>query len=257
MSYVFGEDVIFNNNTETFGNSFISGNINILGDLTAHSITCPSIVKTGGTSNQFLKADGSSDTTTYLTAATVGGTVDNIGGQIVVRSGTGGFSAGIVTATTFVGNGTIPVGGIIMWSGAVTSIPSGWAICDGTNSTPDLRNRFIVGASSGTGDATYPGLSAGASGGSADAILVSHSHTATSTSTVTDPGHRHRTNGQTAQQGAASPIGSGSIENGPLTSSSTTGITVSTSTTISTEGSSATNANLPPYYALAFIMRTS
>ena len=40
----------------------------------------------------------------------------------------------------------VPKGGIIKWSGAVADIPGGWALCDGTNGTPDLRNRFIVGA---------------------------------------------------------------------------------------------------------------
>ena len=41
------------------------------------------------------------------------------------------------------GFGTIPVGGIIMWSGS--SVPAGWALCNGSNGTPDLRNRFIMG----------------------------------------------------------------------------------------------------------------
>jgi len=41
------------------------------------------------------------------------------------------------------GFGTVPVGGIIMWSGS--SVPSGWALCNGSNGTPDLRNRFIMG----------------------------------------------------------------------------------------------------------------
>jgi len=52
-----------------------------------------------------------------------------------------------INANTFVGNGTIPIGGIIMWSG--TTLPSGWALCDGKTingyKTPDLRGRFIVG----------------------------------------------------------------------------------------------------------------
>lgn len=42
--------------------------------------------------------------------------------------------------------GFIPTGGIIMWSGLIANIPSGYVLCDGTNNTPDLRNRFIVGA---------------------------------------------------------------------------------------------------------------
>lgn len=40
----------------------------------------------------------------------------------------------------------IPIGGIILWSGSIASIPSGWALCDGSNGTPNLRNRFVVGA---------------------------------------------------------------------------------------------------------------
>lgn len=51
-----------------------------------------------------------------------------------------------------------PQGGIILWSGSVASIPSGWALCNGANGTPDLRNRFIIGAGS-----TYaPGNTGGA-----------------------------------------------------------------------------------------------
>lgn len=39
-----------------------------------------------------------------------------------------------------------PTGGIVMWSGSTTNVPGGWVLCDGTNGTPDLRDRFIVGA---------------------------------------------------------------------------------------------------------------
>jgi microcystin-dependent protein len=147
-------------------------------------------------------------------------------------------------------SGTIPVGGIIMWSGG--SVPTGWALCNGNNGTPDLRNRFIV--SSGSGYAV------GATGGSANAVLVSHSHTATST--VTDNGHAHTllTRDSTANQGSGQGsnqefAGGGGAQGSVSTESNSTGITVATS--ISTEGESATNANLPPYYALAFIMRVS
>jgi len=74
---------------------------------------------------------------------------------------------------------SMPAGGIIMWSGATADVPAGWNLCDGTNGTPDLRNKFLVGAGS-----TY---SVGDTGGSANATLVSHTHTAS----VTDPGHTH------------------------------------------------------------------
>ena len=144
-------------------------------------------------------------------------------------------------ATTAFVRDIIPSGVIVMWSGSVATIPSGWYLCDGNNSTPDLRNRFIVGAGS-----TY---SVAGTGGSADSIVVSHTHTAT----VTDPGHLHSINGLGGWYSGGEPgsyVGGGSsrVNN---TNSNTTGITVSNSTT----GSSGTNANLPPYYALAYIQK--
>lgn len=54
-------------------------------------------------------------------------------------------------------------GFIMLWAGAIIDIPAGWAICDGNNGTPDLRDKFIVGA--GTSYAV------GATGG-----LLNHNH---------------------------------------------------------------------------------
>ena len=54
-----------------------------------------------------------------------------------------------------------PRGMILMWSGSVTEIPRGWALCDGTNGTPDLRGKFVLGANAETGQAL--GSSGGAS----------------------------------------------------------------------------------------------
>jgi microcystin-dependent protein len=138
----------------------------------------------------------------------------------------------------------VPSGVILLWSGSVASIPSGWLLCDGSSSTPDLRNRFIVGAGSS--------YAVAATGGSADATLVSHTHTAT----VTDPGHTHTL---TAWHGAGANGAGGGSCGGQKLSTNTT-VTSATNTTgisvaNSTEGSSATNANLPPYYALAYIMK--
>ena len=131
---------------------------------------------------------------------------------------------------------TIPSGLISIWSGSTGSIPSGWLICDGTNGTPDLRSSFIIGAGS-----TY---SVGQTGGSADAIVVSHTHT------VTDPGHKHN----------IASTGSGAIANdspsGNTGANTTTTDTATTGITIQTAGTSGTGANLPPYYALAFIMKS-
>jgi microcystin-dependent protein len=155
-----------------------------------------------------------------------------------------------LATTAFVANASFPIGGIIMWSGSIGTIPAKWQLCDGTNGTPDLRNRFIVGAGS-----TY---AVNATGGSADAIVVSHTHTATSA--VTDPGHTHTITTQEPTGGSSNNItrtasGADVSSNTKSTNSATTGITVAT--TIASTGSSGTNANLPPYYALAYIMRVT
>jgi hypothetical protein len=135
-------------------------------------------------------------------------------------------------------------GVIVMWSGSIATIPTGWVLCNGSNSTPDLRNRFVVGAGS-----TY---AVAATGGSADAVVVSHTHTATSV--VTDPGHFHGSvfapSGSSLGDQRSSNISSMDGNTG----TATTGITVAT--TNASTGVSGTNANLPPYYALAFIMKT-
>ena len=138
---------------------------------------------------------------------------------------------------------SLPTGAIILWSGSLGSIPTGYVICDGTNSTPDLRDRFIVGAGS-----TY---AVNATGGTADSIVVTHTHTAT----VTDPGHFHNTNYNFATYAGGGSSGAnntfGSINN-PQTDTKTTGISVANASA----GTSGTNQNLPPYFALAYIMKT-
>jgi hypothetical protein len=152
-------------------------------------------------------------------------------------------TAFVTTAIATAVAAAIPSGMIMIWSGSVGSIPSGWVLCNGSNSTPDLRDKFVIGAGS-----TY---AVGGTGGSKDAVVVSHTHTAT----VTDPGHNH-TNSTTAyagQQILQAGAQGGSAPNGSVqVISATTGITVANSTT----GVSGNNANLPPYYALCYIMKT-
>jgi hypothetical protein len=176
---------------------------------------------------------------------TVAGTFALTGG--LTLDGTAGASGQVLLSA---GSGNTPTWGnafvagmIMLWSGSSATIPSGWLLCDGSNSTPDLRNRFVVGATS-----TY---AVGATGGSADAIVVSHTHTAT----VTDAGHTHTT-GTTGTTYIGDVSGGGGrthpyLNGGSVTGTATTGITVANSTT----GSSGTNANLPPYYALCYIMK--
>jgi microcystin-dependent protein len=150
-------------------------------------------------------------------------------------------------------SGVVPIGGIIMFKGNIASLPSGWSFCNGSNGTPDLRDKFIIGAaadSGGQANTTVTG-STTKNGGSKDAVLVSHSHTAT----VTDPGHFHRWGGGGNMQ-AGNDNGGQSVNGGSTniaTSTIATGITVANDT----QGVSGTDQNLPPYYALAFIMRIS
>ena len=125
-----------------------------------------------------------------------------------------------------------------MWSGSIASIPTGWLLCNGTSGTPNLIDRFVIAA--GT---TY---AVGASGGSKDAIVVSHTHT------LTDSGHNHNL-GSTDTGVAGYAVSPGTGPTGATnrkTDLATTGITMANA------GSSGTNANLPPYYALAYIMKS-
>ena len=172
--------------------------------------------------------------------------------------------AGIITSIPAT-SPALPSGAILIWSGSVGSIPSGFVLCNGLNSTPDLRNSFILGA----GD-TY---TVGQTGGSTDAVVVSHTHTATVTdpqhthsasSSVTDPGHQH-SNSVSSSGGGSGPW---LVFNNPTTTvntnTATTGISVATSINAASTGISVSNAttgvsgsgaNLPPYYALAYIMK--
>jgi microcystin-dependent protein len=158
-----------------------------------------------------------------------------------------------LTASNFVGFGTIPLGGIIMWSGSTP--PAGWALCDGqtVNSrvTPDLRGRFVLASGTGSG---LTARTIGQSGGEQTHPLTvnempSHNHG------VTDPGHSHNFtyhasegggwNGGAFQLTDRYPRGTGA----PEMLANTTGISIGNT------GSGTAHNTMPPYYVLAFIMR--
>jgi microcystin-dependent protein len=213
----------------------------------------------------------------------------------------------------------IPSGIILLWSGSIASIPSGWVLCNGANSTPDLRDRFVVGAGTtyavnATGGAntvtldatmipahthslsasgTTSGQSAGHThtfSGTTSGQSNTHSHTAT----VTDAGHKHTTvllaaNSSATEYGTGASIkglngASYGTDAGTFTSTVPTGISVSngnasadhshtysgttsavsgdhthTVTVTGTSGSvggGLAHENRPPYFALAYIMKT-
>jgi hypothetical protein len=162
-----------------------------------------------------------------------------------------------VAATTAFVRDIIPTGVILLWSGSIASIPTGWLICDGTSGTPDLRDRFIVGAGS-----TY---AVAATGGAANAITVSHTHTFSTSTTAGEGDHDHFfPELNVALSAGGSGITSGRDSGGTFVGyrkMDTDGVNLGqhnhtvTGTTAST-GSSGTNANLPPYYALAYIMKS-
>jgi hypothetical protein len=106
------------------------------------------------------------DAVTHLTSLTLGSALPAAsGGTGITSAGTAGnvlTSTGSAWASQAIT--TFSTGMILLWSGSIATIPSGWQICDGTNGTPDLRDRFIVGAGS-----TY---AVAATGGSANAIVV-------------------------------------------------------------------------------------
>jgi len=187
---------------------------------------------------------------------TVSGTLALTGG--VTLDGSAGTSGQVLVSA---GSGNTPTWGnafvagmIMMWSGTIATIPSGWLLCNGSSGTPDLRNRFIIGAHSDSSGVAYTTVTGSntQTGGTKDAIVVSHTHTAT----VTDPQHNHTVSvaNQGSQNGSVSGGGSIPTTAGSTltTSSASTGISVA----ISTTGSSGTDQNLPPYYALAFIMKS-
>jgi len=180
------------------------------------------------------------------TTATFSGAISSVspaftGVPTAPTAATGTNTTQIATTAFVLVNG-VPAGGILMWSGSIASIPSGFYLCDGTNGTPDLRDRFVMGAGG-----TY---AVNATGGSADATLVAHTH---SGSTSTTGAHTHTYQGSNYQPNNAA----GSVPDWIGASTMTTNSAGDHAHTFTTNsaGSSATNANLPPYFALAYIMK--
>lgn len=212
--------------------TFNNGNIEIsytggtgVGNVTSVGITAgPGIVVSGGpitTDGNITVQNGG---VISLTAG-AGLAVDRNNGNVTISSTVQAFTRGM----------------IMMWSGSLATIPEGWGLCDGTLGAPDLRDRFVV----GSGGA----YTTGAVGGSADAVVVSHSH---SLSIDSGGAHAHSHVGvnelqQFTQGGAGWASGRQGL-------TSTAGLH-SHSGVAATAGESGVGKNLPPYYALAFIMK--
>jgi hypothetical protein len=226
------------NTTQIATTAFVQASTTALGLGTMSTQNANNVAITGGTitGSYGLTAANATNATNLTGSGTISSTTTGTTQALGTNNTT------IATTAFALANG-IPSGAIVMWSGSIASIPSGWLLCNGASGTPDLRDRFVVGAGSA--------YAVAATGGNANATLVSHTHTAS----VADPGHSHSATLQySPQSGSATQCYTpfnGVNTNTFNTNSAVTSISVSNST----EGSSATNANLPPYYALAYIMK--
>jgi len=120
-------------------------------------------------------------------------------------------------------------GMIIMWSGAISNIPSGWVLCDGNNNTPNLRDRFIVGA------------------GNSYAVAATGGENSVTLTIAQMPNHSHPIQIRTGIDD-----NNFSFNNGFSSDRNDSGGTFNSNT----EGGGQSHENRPPYYALAFIMKT-
>ena len=180
----------------------------------------------------------------FKSSITLDGAQGNLG-QVLVSSG---------SSETPTWGDAFVTGMIMLWSGSTASIPGGWALCNGTSGTPNLMDKMIMGAGSG--------YNPGDTGGSANAVLVSHNHTLSGSTNATGA-HVHSmilSGLKQPEPRAGAQITAG---NDGYQQSGTGGNYLSTagnhahsiSGTTNTPGVSATNANLPPFYALAYIMK--
>ena len=223
--------------------------------------------------------------TTFETQPVFNGGLPNFAGTIGNK--VDGGPSGDTYSTTFIGHGTIPVGGIIMWSGDPASLPPGWVLCNGqtlnpevTNEVggsitvvPDLRDRFIVGADVNGGATLYEVNNTGGTNSVTltESQMPNHRH---SGSTNFDGTHSHPMNYTSVvakTQGLTEGVMISSEEHTDGNddwyndnATSTKGISSLRANSAGSHnhgfntnytGGGTAHENRPPYYALAFIMR--
>ena len=147
---------------------------------------------------------------------------------------------------------SLPKGAIIMWSGRDT--PEGWALCDGSNDTPDLRGRFILGA--GQGNGLSPRLAGQVGGEEKHKLSVeempSHTHG------VNDPGHLHNWTASRQRAGVDDQNNTTEFSRGDNSTADTVSKNTdsrATGISLSVAGAGSPHENMPPYFVLAFLMK--
>lgn len=216
-----------------------------------------------------------SATTGAVTVAGGAGVAGNlhVGGQIVTPTMPAGTANTAVATTAFVVNNSVPAGGLMMWPTA--SPPVGWLLCNGTavSRTTYATLFAILGTTFGVGDGSTTfnlpnytnrspvgagGLYAtGATGGSKDAVVVSHTHTGSGT-TSSAGAHVHQIpniSGPDNRDGGVFNYTT-NWNSGTRDTSSAGSHSHSISFTIDNAGSSGTDANMQPYLAINFIIKT-
>lgn len=159
---------------------------------------------------------------------------------------------------TAVESNWIPSGVIVMWNGTIATIPTGWQLCDGTGGSPDLRNRFVIGADADAGGTDDVGDTGGSRNATGATVTAAHSLTSSQI-----PNHIHQIRLTTV---GSSNTGAGTAGLGLAGGGSTNRLGTEQSTTDGGGGTTGaghthnisfngTNANLPPYYALAYIVK--
>lgn len=210
--------------------------------------------------------NGNLSVTGALTASTAAfsGAISSVSptftGTPTAPTATAGTNTTQIATTAFVLANGAPTGGLIMWG--TGTAPSGWLLCAGAAVSRSTYAALfaVIGTTFGVGDGsttfnvpnytnrTPYGTTVGATGGSADAVVVSHTHTATST----DSGHTHTVpSGASGASTPTGPAGCASVNS----QTTATGNAVIT-TTIATAGVSGVGANLPPYLGINFIIKT-
>jgi microcystin-dependent protein len=188
-------------------------------------------------------------------------TTGSISGIMTAPTAAAGTNTTQIATTAFVLSNGAPTGGLIMWG--TGTAPSGWLLCAGSavSRTTYAALFAVIGTTFGVGDGSTTfnlpnytnrmpyGTTVAATGGSADAVVVSHTHTATST----DSGHSHTITTSTSNSSTPTgPAGAGGVVQATSTATGTANIT----TTVASAGVSGTNANLPPYLGINFIIKT-
>ena len=235
------------------GSAIVISGSNIAGN----SITTDKILDLEVKSND-ISSSSSNDSLRAITtdhirddAITADKLANSINTTIAGKANTGANLSTFTNDSGFITSAQVPAsfvtGMIMMWSGTIATIPSGWVLCNGSNSTPDLRDKFVVGARQDDSSQAKTNIegSLKATGGdttATDTVTISDSDTVSISISGTTNSASYQGGGQ-GFQGGGNPHAHAFSGSG--------------SDTVNISGTDTVNVDIvPSYYALAFIMKT-